>query len=134
MFDPQEERLRVYDMLVPLIEEERDLKKEQIIKKSITIALEELKEFEESFRKFLKSVDHLLIYKEVIRQPLVKNIDILIKDLAMMVERNYTSDELDKMSREVYNQVIRQQKQRLDLLKKIANTYVMQNNKKKSEE
>jgi hypothetical protein len=123
-YDAQQEKQRLYDLLSPVADQEKQLTKKHLFNISVGIALDEIDEFEKEYKKFLEKVNHLQVYQEVIKQPLVNNMDKIIRDLRFLIEKNYTEEELEKMPADVYEQVVKSQKQRVEILKKVANIYL----------
>ena len=124
-YDPQQEKQKIYEILSQFQEHERQMEKRKYLKMSIELALDELEEFEKIYRRFLKEVQHLVVYQEIIQDPLVRNMENLLRDLRFLIEKNYTKEELDKVPTDVYQQIVQSQKQRAELLKKIAKKYLM---------
>ncbi|OXB94865.1 hypothetical protein [Parageobacillus galactosidasius] len=124
-YDPQQEKQKIYEVLSQFQEHEQQMEKRKYLKMSITLALDELEEFEQLYRRFLKEVGHLVVYQEIIKDPLVRNMENLLRDLRFLIEKNYTKEELEQVPSDVYQQIIQSQKQRAELLKKIARKYLM---------
>jgi hypothetical protein len=124
-YDPQQEKLKIYEILSQFQEHEQQMEKRKYLKMSIALALDELEEFEQLYRRFLKEVKHLVIYQELIKDPLVRNMENLLRDLRFLIEKNYTKEELEQVPTDVYQQIVQSQKQRAELLKKIAKKYLM---------
>ena len=124
MFNIEEERTKVYHMLVSQSEEEKAFSKQEIIKKSVNLALEEIEEFEKAYQDFVERVQHLCIFQQQIFDPLDKDIKKVTNALRTIIKKNYTAEELENLSGSQYNKIVRQQKERVDLLKKIAKTYL----------
>jgi NifB/MoaA-like Fe-S oxidoreductase len=124
-YDPQQEKQKIYEILSQFQEHEQQMEKRKYLKMSIALALDELEEFEQLYRRFLKEVGHLVVYQEIIKDPLVRNMENLLRDLRFLIEKNYTKEELEQVPSDVYQQIIQSQKQRAELLKKIARKYLM---------
>lgn len=124
-YDPQQEKQKIYQILSQFQEHEQQMDKRKYLRMSIDLALDELREFEQLYHRFLEEIKHLVIYQEIIKDPLVRNMEHLLRDLRYLIEKNYTKEELEKMPADVYQQVVQSQKLRAELLKKIAKKYLM---------
>jgi predicted ATP-dependent protease len=125
-YDPNQEKEKIYEWLSQFRDYEKQIEKKQYIQRSIQLALEEMDEFEQLYQQFLRSVQHLVVYQSLIRDPLATNMDHMIKSIRFLIEKNYTKEELDRVPEDVYQQIIKSQKQRADLLKAIATRYFIQ--------
>mgnify|MGYP001180975232 CR=1 FL=1 len=123
-FNPIREKERVQEILKQNEKYEKQYKNKNLLKKSIQIALEEVDEFEKYYYEFISNISHLVIFKELIQSPIEVNMEKIIKDLRFLMAKNYSKEELEKMPDDVYQQVVQNQKQRADILKKIVKTYL----------
>lgn len=123
-YDPHQEKEKVYEALSKAYLEGNQLKKEEIFEKAISIALDELKEFTIKFDEFFKSVSHLVVFEDLMKDLLVKGAKQYISDAKYLIEKNYTTEELDAMPEEIYSKVLRTQRSRRDLLQKISKKYI----------
>ncbi|CDQ41912.1 hypothetical protein [Virgibacillus salexigens] len=123
-FNPKEEKMRIYEMLSEASVENYNYSKNELFYQSIDFALSEYKELALAFDSFFKSIDHLIIFREMMESNLKTDTANQLKNLKMLIEKNYDQRELEKMPTSVYNQVLDVQKQRADLLKKVAQTYL----------
>lgn len=123
-FNPNREKERVQEILKQNEKYEKQYKNKNLLKKSIQIALEEVDEFEKYYYEFISNISHLVIFKELIQSPIEVNMEKIIKDLRFLMAKNYSKEELEKMPDDVYQQVVQNQKQRADILKKIVKTYL----------
>lgn len=122
-FNPQKERAKIYDMLTSTRKPEYKPTKELIMKKAIDISMDELQELNQAFDKFLEEVSHLSIYQYLYKDVINPYWAKLDTDAQHLIKKNYTAEELEMMTREAYNTILKQQKIRLDLLKGIIKKY-----------
>jgi hypothetical protein len=124
IFSPESEKKRIFELLSPALDEERQQNKQNYLKKATAIALDEVQELKKEYELFISRIQHLQVFQQVIQQPLESNMQNILRDLRFMLEKNYTQEELERMPSDVYQQVVQSQKQRVDILKKIARTYL----------
>lgn len=120
MYRPEEEKERILHMLQQdsLLDDQPDL-----LSRTIEFAIEELDEFEQKFHHFLESVAHLNVYQDLIAAPMYKGAIQMIDQAKYLIERNYTQTELDAMQETEFNDIVKIQKRRKDVLRKIAKMY-----------
>lgn len=124
MFNPTVERERVYNLLSQASVENQHLSKKELFDESIVFALSEYMELAKHYDDFFKAVDHLVIYNHMLKENVLKDTINMMRELKHLIEKNYEKDELEKMPPSVYDQVLHSQKERADLLKKVAETYL----------
>lgn len=134
MYQPEQEKSRIYQILKPALEIEGQTKKQRYFKESMKFALEEVDELFSEYVRFIERVSHLHVFNEVIKTPLDTNMQQIIRDLRFMITKNYEPAELEQMPHDVYQQVVQAQNQRVEILKKIARTYIVSNKTKEKEE
>lgn len=125
-YDPLEERDRIYELLSVSKIEDNHLAKKELFDESITFALSEYQELAISYDNFFKSINHLVIFNHAIKGKVMKETINMLRELKFLIEKNYEKEELEKMPTAVYDQVLHTQKQRADLLKQVAETYLKQ--------
>lgn len=132
MFDPVEEKSRIYEMLSESKVEEHHYNNQQIIDQAVDFAMCEYKELALAYNDFFESVSHLVVFKYKMRDTIVKETINTFKNLREMISNEgFTNEELESMPTPVYNQVIAVQKERSELLKEIAKTYMPERMKNK---
>lgn len=134
MFDAQKERERIRDLFSLYKEQDQEIEKKQLFEESIRFAQEEVIEFNHAFKDFLQKVQHLCVYQDVIQRPLESNVGRMTDELVRMISKNYSQEELEKMPKDTYDQVVKSQKTRVDLLKKVAKTYLVNKKVKSTKE
>lgn len=123
-YNREEEKNRIYEMLSESKVEEFYHDKKQLFKDAVYFALSEYRELAKSYDNFFKSVDHLVIFQYLIKDRVMKDTINMMKEIKFLIEKQYTKEELEHMPTPVYDQVLETQRQRADLLKKIAETYL----------
>jgi superfamily II DNA or RNA helicase len=125
-WDRESERKKAYELVEQSLILESQMSKKEKIQRTIEIAKDELKELDEKLHEFLKSVDHLHVFNELLRKPFEQYITHMIQQATYMIEKDYSQEELEQMPENVYNQVVEVQKKRAEILKKIAKSYLSQ--------
>ncbi|UYX56045.1 hypothetical protein M3Y14_34250 (plasmid) [Bacillus thuringiensis] len=124
MYDKQLVREKVLKMLNEYSQDEKQFTKQENFHRAVSFALDEVTEMEHAFEKFIQSVGHLELFKEVAQQPLTKEGSRIFQNLRYLIERNYTKEETQKMPENVFNQVQSSQQRRVELLQKVAKKYL----------
>lgn len=123
LFDAEKERLKVLSILDEISQDEIKITKSELFKNSINVALDEMDEFEKEFKKFVNNVSHLEVYKEIIHNPLTRDVEKMIKNVRFLIEKNYTKEEKEHMPIEILQQVQASQERRMRLLQNVARRY-----------
>jgi hypothetical protein len=124
MYNKEEQRLIVLEMLRKSSQNEVQYTKQQNFERAVSFALDEIKELEQQFNQFVNSVSHLEVFQDAVKEPLTQDMSKMIQNLRYLVEKNYTKEEKEKMPENVLNQVRATQERRVELLKKIARRYL----------
>ncbi|MCD7911051.1 hypothetical protein KC480_05865 [Bacillus velezensis] len=124
MYSKEGEKQKVLSWLKQSSSQERNFTKKQNFVRAISFALGEVDEFEEELKRFLSNVSHLQVYQEMIRDPFSKYMQSSLKDLRYLIEKNYSEDEIQAMSKETHNQLKMAQQKRVVLLRKVAQQYI----------
>ncbi|PFV35743.1 MULTISPECIES: hypothetical protein [Bacillus cereus group] len=124
MYDKQLVREKVLKMLNEYSPSEKQFTREENFHRAVSFALDEVTEMEQAFDKFVQSVGHLELFKEVVHQPLTKEGTRVFQNLRYLIEKNYTKEETQKMPENVFNQVQSSQQRRVELLQKVAKKYL----------
>lgn len=98
--------------------------KQQNFQRAISLAKDELDDFEKIFNKFISDVSHLEVFQYAFKEPLTRDVEKMVQNLRYLVERNYSKEETENMPEEVLNQVKASQDKRFELLKRIAVRYL----------
>lgn len=130
MYDKQKEREAALKIINTLYQDEMQNARKQNFQRAIDIAVDEITEIEQAYQAFLKQVEHLELFKEVIQEPLHKDVTRMTQNLKYMIEKNYTQEELNRMPEHVREQVRTTQDRRVELLKKVAKKYLSKPTKK----
>jgi polyribonucleotide nucleotidyltransferase len=125
-YDRELERQKAYEFVEKSLGLEANLSKQEKVLRAIEFAKDELHELDQELHKFLESVNHLHVFNELLRKPFEQYIKSMIQQATYMLEKDYTQEELDQMPEHVYEQVVEVQKKRVEVLKKIARTYMQQ--------
>lgn len=124
MGENNQRKQEVLEILKKVSQDEIKFNKEENFKRAVHFAIDELEEFENELSIFLGRVQHLELYQEIIKEPLLTNMNKITTDLRYLIEKNYTKEEREKMPENVYNQVKKSQEKRIELLKKVAKRYL----------
>lgn len=124
MYDKQVVREKVLNMLNDFSQSEIQFSRQQNFHRAISFALDEVTEMEQAFDKFVQSVSHLELFKEVVQEPLSKESSRVFKNLRYLIEKNYTKEETEKMPQNVFSSVQSSQQRRVELLQKVARKYL----------
>ena len=132
MFDPVEEKSRIYEMLSESKVEEHHYNNQEIIGHAVDFAMCEYRELAHAYNDFFQKVSHLVVFKYKMKDTIVKETINTFKSLREMItNEGFTNEEMETMPTPVYNKVIAVQKERSELLKKIAETYMPERMKNK---
>lgn len=123
MYNGYEEREKILEMIKNSSQDEMKFTKNENFFRAIDFALDELNELENEFNKFIQSVEHLEVYQEMVKEPLVKDTTRMIQNLKYLIEKNYTKEDQASMPSEVLQQVKATQDRRIKLLQNVAKKY-----------
>lgn len=124
MYNKEIEKSRVLGMLKASSQGEIQNNKQQNFQRAISLAKDELDDFEKIFNKFISDVSHLEVFQHAFKEPLTRDVEKMAQNLRYLVERNYSKEETENMPEEVLNQVKASQEKRFELLKRIAVRYL----------
>lgn len=110
-------------MLRKSSQEEIQFTKDQNFIRAIDFALEEVEELQQQYVKFIQSVQHLVVFQEIVKEPLTKDMQKMTQNIKYLIEKNYTKEDRDKMPIEILGQVKSSQEKRLKLLTDVARKY-----------
>lgn len=97
--------------------------KEHVARLAVRIGLDELEELNAAYETFEDKVAHLAVYQHLYKDVINPYMRKLDADAQLLISKNYTAEELEFMTRESYNNILNQQKLRLQLLDKITQKY-----------
>ncbi|QHW35764.1 hypothetical protein GZH47_33260 (plasmid) [Paenibacillus rhizovicinus] len=123
LYNPTMEKIKAIDFVNQSMAFERDFDKTDKVRRAIQIALDEILEFENSYRNFSQQNQHLQVFQHLLKPILDERMGQMINHARHMMEKTYTTDELQELPEHVYQDVIAVQKQRVEVLKKIAKSY-----------
>lgn len=123
MYNKEKEKERILQMLKDTSQYEVKYTKEDNFLRAIEFALDEVREFEEEYNKFISRVSHLQVFQDVVKEPLTKSMGKWVQNLKYLIEKNYTKEDREKMPADVLKQVKSTQDRRINLLKNVARTY-----------
>lgn len=125
MYNKAEEKQKVLSWIKQSSQQENHFTKKQNFARAISFALGEVDEFQEELNRFLSRVSHLQVYQEMIKDPFRKYTENSLKDLKLLIEKNYSDEEIQAMPKETFNQLRLAQEKRMDLLRKVAQVYIV---------
>lgn len=123
MYDKEQEKAKVLGVLKEASQDEIKFTKDQNFFRAIDFALGEVDELNQEFNRFMDRVQHLEVFQESVKDPLVKDMSKLMETLRYLIEKNYTPEDKVKMPKDVLDQVKATQDRRINLLKRVARKY-----------
>lgn len=124
MYDQELEKSKIRELLTSSSHGELTYTQEENFKRAISLALDEVNDFENLFNKFVTDVSHLEVFQESIKEPLTKDMSKMIQNLKYLIEKNYTKEERENMPEDVLRQVSATQEKRVSLLRRVARRYL----------
>ncbi len=124
MYDKEQMRSKVLELLKENSQDEIKNIKQENFERAISIALDEIDEFERFFNQFMDDVKHLEVFQHAIKEPLEQDIYKITSHLKYLIEKSYTKEETEKMPETVFEQVRVSQERRIDLLRRVAKRYL----------
>ena len=124
MYNKEQEKIKVLGILKEISQSEVQYTKELNFQRAISIALDEVDEFERKYDQFIADVSHLEVFHDALKEPLTKDIKQMIENLKYLIQKNYTQEDKVKMPQDVLNQIRSTQERRIQLLKKVARRYL----------
>ncbi len=124
MYDKEQMKSKVFDLLKDATHHEMKFSKQENFERAISLAIDEILEFESIYNRFITDASHLEVFQHSIKGPLETDVNNMISHLKYMVEKNYTKEEVNKMPEEVLKQVRATQEKRIHLLKNVARRYL----------
>lgn len=124
MYNKEQERASILGVVRELAQSEVKFTKQQNFERAISLAKDELAEFDMYFKKFVTDVSHLEVFRDSIKEPLTKDVSKLSQSIEYLITRNYTQAERESMPHEVQQQVKATQERRFTLLRKVAQRYL----------
>jgi hypothetical protein len=124
MYNREEERATVLKLLRESSQVEMQYTKQQNFERAVSLAMDEVKEIEQEFNRFLGRVSHLEVFQHTMKEPLTQDVSKHLQNLSYMITKNYTKEEKESMPYEVLEQVKATQDKRVDLLQKVARRYL----------
>ena len=123
-YDPAMEKIKAIDFVNQSMGLEIQYNKQEKVQRAITIALEELQEFEQKCNRFIESVEHLCAFDDLIRPMFMNHVTQILQQAKHMMEKTYSQEELAALPEHVYNEIVTVQKKRVEVLKKVAARYL----------
>ena len=124
MYIKEEEKTFMLHVVRELSKDHVKFNQQQNFERAISLAQDEIQEFEALFTKFVNDVSHLEVFQYSIKEPLTRDITKMVSNISYLVNKSYSQEEKDSMPEEVLNNVRATQQKRYELLKNIAQRYI----------